>query len=76
MGQRVISNVCASLEILETLKVFLFLVKRCLGELNSVLVLLVLGNTLDRQNMLMACSRSPAKNLIGLANLSWESNLD
>ena len=51
MGQRVISNVGARLEILETLKVFLFLVKRCLGELNSVLVLLVLVNTLDYQNM-------------------------
>ena len=51
MAERVISNVCARLEILETLKVFLFLVKRCLGELKSVLVLLVLGNTLDHQNM-------------------------
>ena len=51
MGQQVVSNVGARLEIFETLKAFLFLVKRCLGELNSVLVLLVLGNTLDHQNM-------------------------
>ena len=51
MGQRVISNVGASLEILEMFKAFLFLVKRYLGKLNYVLVLLVLGNTLDHQNM-------------------------
>ena len=51
MGQWVISNVGASLEIIEMLKVLLFLAKRCLGELNSVLVLLVFGNTLNHQNM-------------------------